>query len=115
MSPPYPPHLQTIHFPTAKAEAAKTVCDRIAGLLDDHLTARATLVSTVREEWSGAHRDEFDDAWSVQEHRLIGMKQSLQTLSGDLEDAIDGVADENSSRAAGRTQWLQDNPGPWPV
>ena len=40
----YPAHMQAISFPTAAAQAAKTVCDRIAALLNEHLLARPGLV-----------------------------------------------------------------------
>jgi hypothetical protein len=100
----YPAHMQAITFPTAQAQAAIEVCDRIAALLNDHLLARAPLVSAAQDGWEGAFRTEFDDAWSTQQARIDGLKQDLQRLSGKLSTAISSAATINAQRAEMRRE-----------
>lgn len=57
----YPASMQAIAFPSAAAEEARSVCSRIASLLEADLAARATLVSEAQTDWEGRYRDEFDE------------------------------------------------------
>jgi hypothetical protein len=101
----YPDHMRAVYFPTAKAQAARAVCDRIAALLNDHLLARAEMVAGARDGWEGTFRTEFDDTWSVQETRLDGLKQDLQRLSGTIGTAISNADTINAQRAALRQDY----------
>ena len=97
---PYPAHLRPVRFPSATAEAARATCDRIAGLLDEHLLARPDLVNGARDGWEGAYRQEFDQAWSVQETRLAGLKDDLRTLAGYDVSLTGTVITELPARAS---------------
>lgn len=102
----YPADMQPVPFPTASAEAALTVCDRIASLLQDHLDARPDLVAAARDGWEGAYRDEFDETWSVQSERLSGLKDDLRRLAGRIDDAIGNADTINEQRAELRRDHL---------
>jgi hypothetical protein len=112
MTPPdysfYPEHMRPVSFPTADAEAAIEVCDRIAGLLNDHLLARPEFVGAARDGWEGACRDQFDETWRLQEVRLGGLKEDLQRLSGNIATAMENVRATNSVRTAQRVEYLAD-------
>jgi hypothetical protein len=96
--------MRAVDFPTAEAHAAIEVCDRIAAQLNDHLLARAPLVTAAQDGWEGAFRAEFDDTWSPQQARLDGLKQDLQRLSGTLSTAISSAATINAQRAEMRRE-----------
>jgi uncharacterized protein YukE len=108
----YPAHMQEISFPTGTANEAKTVLNRVANLLDTSLQARPAMVSGAQDGWEGAYRQEFDDTWRIQETRLVGLKEDLQTLAGQIQTAIDNVAAENQSRATQREQYLEEQTEP---
>jgi hypothetical protein len=108
----YPAHMQDVYFPNAQASAAKTVCERIATLLGDHLGARPAMVSNAHDGWEGAYRDEFDETWSIQETRLVGLKEDLQTLAGRLGTAMENVETINSQRATEREQYAAEQSEP---
>ena len=110
----YPEHMRAVYFPTATAQAAIAVCDRIAALLNDHLLARADLVAGARDGWEGAFRTEFDETWSVQETRLDGLKQDLQRLSGKLATAITTADGINAQRATVRQEYRESLATPQP-
>jgi hypothetical protein len=101
----YPADMQAISFPTAAAEAAKTVCDRVAALLNEHLLARPGLVEAARDGWEGSFRIEFDETWRLQEVRLAGLKEDLQRLSGDITTALTNVSTMNAQRASQREEY----------
>jgi uncharacterized protein YukE len=100
--------MRPIQFPHADAATARATCDRIAGLLDDHLGARAGLVSTARDGWEGTYREEFDHTWSIQEARLSGLKEDLRRLAGQIATAAENADAANQRRAALRAQYLAD-------
>jgi uncharacterized protein YukE len=104
----FPAHMRPIDFPYAAAATARETCDRIAGLLDDHLGARAGLVATARDGWEGTYREEFDHTWSIQEARLSGLKEDLRRLAGQLAAAADNATAANQRRAGMRAQYLDD-------
>lgn len=101
----YPDHMRAVTFPTAAAEAAKVVCDRIAALLNEHMLARTDLVAGARDGWEGAHRTEFDETWRLQQVRLDDLKQDLQRLSGNITTAMANVASVNTQRATLREDY----------
>lgn len=104
----YPAHMQPISFPTGAATKAKSACERIASLLDDHLSARPNMVSECQDGWEGAYRDEFDDTWRIQEHRLVGLKDDLRTLAGKIQTAMDDAETLNNQRATMREEYRED-------
>ncbi|MGH9234360.1 MAG: hypothetical protein ACRD0R_13610 [Acidimicrobiales bacterium] len=108
----YPAHMQAISFPTAAAQAAKTVCDRIAALLNEHLLARPGLVDGARDGWEGGFRAEFDETWRLQEVRLGALKEDLQRLSGDISTALTNVSTINAQRAAQREEYRAQHQTP---
>jgi hypothetical protein len=108
----YPAHMRAIAFPTAAAQAAKTVCDRIAALLNEHLLARPGLVQGARDGWEGSFRAEFDEAWQLQEVRLGGLKEDLQRLSGDIATALTNVSTINAQRATQREEYRAQHQTP---
>jgi uncharacterized protein YukE len=104
----YPAHMRPIDFPEAEATAAQETCNRIADLLGDHLGARADLVSSARDGWEGAYREEFDDTWSTQSTRLSNLKEDLRQLAGKIATAAENVVSANARRATMRRQYLED-------
>jgi hypothetical protein len=108
----YPAHMQAISFPTDAAQAAKTVCDRIAALLNQHLLARPGLVEGARDGWEGGFRAEFDETWRLQELRLGALKEDLQRLSGDISTALTDVSTINAQRAAQREEYRAQHQTP---
>jgi hypothetical protein len=108
----YPADMQPISFPTAAATEAKTVCERIASMLDRHLQARPGMVGSARDGWEGAYRTEFDETWSIQETRLIGLKDDLRTLAGRIGTAMSNASTLNTQRATARQQYREDHQTP---
>jgi hypothetical protein len=106
-----PAQLQTVPFPSTEAQAAKTVCGRIAALLDNDLRARPGLVATAQDGWEGVFREEFDETWSSQSIRLSGLKEDLLRLVGAIDDAVANVAIINLQRANARDEHVAQ-PGP---
>jgi hypothetical protein len=108
----YPAHMQPISFPNGTAEGAKTVLDRIVRMLDGDLQARPGIVSGAQDGWEGAYRNEFDETWRIQETRLVGLKEDLQTLSGQISTPMGNVQAENERRATQREQYLEEQTEP---
>lgn len=108
----YPAHMQPVPFPTAEARAARTVCNRIASLLEDHLEARPAMVTSAQDSWEGAHRTEFDETWSPQSNRLSGLKEDLRRLAGRIDDAIASAATINEQRSTMRANYRADQNAP---
>ncbi|MFP3901294.1 MAG: hypothetical protein ACLFXM_10590 [Acidimicrobiia bacterium] len=108
----YPPNMRHISFPTGAATEAKAACDDIARMLDRHLQARPTMATSVRDGWEGAYREEFDEAWRIQEIRLVRLKEDLQTLASRIETAMENVTAENDRRAGLREQYREEH---WPA
>lgn len=104
----YPAHMQEISFPTAEANEAKTVLNRVINMLDADLGERPNMVSDARDGWEGAYRDEFDETWSVQQTRLVGLKEDLQTLKGQIVTAMGNVATENERREGLREDYREE-------
>jgi len=104
----YPARLRPVPFSTGRAEAAVAACDRVAALLEADLGARPGLVAAARDGWEGAYRTEFDETWRTQEARLIGLKDDLRRLSGQIAGAQANAAALNAQRAAGRADYLAD-------
>lgn len=106
----YPDQMRAVSFPTATAEAARTACDRVAALLNDHLLARADLVAGAQDGWEGAFRVEFDETWRLQEVRLTGLKEDLLRLSGAITTAVTNVETINAHRASMREAYRAEHP-----
>jgi uncharacterized protein YukE len=104
----YPAHMRPIDFPTAEAAAAEETCDRIAGMLEDHLGARAGLVASAQDGWEGTYREEFDDTWATQSVRISGLKEDLRRLASQIATAAENVQAANSRRASLRVQYIED-------
>jgi hypothetical protein len=104
----YPADMQHISFPTGAATEAKTVCNRIASMLDGHLQNRPGMVSDARDGWEGAYREEFDETWRTQETRLVGLKEDLQTLASRIETAMGNVGTENERREGLREEYREE-------
>jgi uncharacterized protein YukE len=105
----YPANMQPISFPTGPATEAKTVCERIAGMLDRHLQARPGMVGGAQDGWEGAYRTEFDETWRTQETRLNSLREDLRTLAGRIQTAMSNASTLNTQRANARTQYDQDH------
>ncbi len=108
----YPADMQPIPFPTAQATEAKTVCERIASLLDGHLRARPGMVSSAEDGWEGAYRDDFAETWRTQEVRLTGLREDLRTLAGRIQTAMSNASTLNTQRANARVQYDADQRTP---
>ncbi|HKE73709.1 MAG TPA: hypothetical protein VKB57_08860 [Acidimicrobiales bacterium] len=104
----YPERMRPVPFPTASAQAAIAVCDRIAALLESDLGARPGLVAGARDGWEGAYRVEFDETWRIQEVRLAGLKEDLRRLSGQITTAVNNAAAINGQRATARANYLAE-------
>lgn len=100
----YPPHMRAVPFPTAAAEAAVTVCDRIASRLESDLGTRAALVRDATVDWEGRYRTEFDGTSRTQTYRLDAEKTSLRRFVSQLRAAIDEAAALNAARAEMRAE-----------
>jgi hypothetical protein len=104
----YPERMRPVPFPTGRAQAAIAASDRIAALLESDLGARPALVAEARDGWEGAYRVEFDETWRTQEARLIGLKEDLRRLSGQMATAMANAEAINSQRASDRANHLAE-------
>lgn len=94
----FPTELQDVTFPYGTACWAIATCRRIAGMLDDDLTERVGMVGSL-DEWTGGFREEFDEEWGSLETSLGLLKEGLQQLAGDIEEAWNDADAVNTSRA----------------
>jgi hypothetical protein len=98
--------MRPVQFPAAAAGEAQEVCERVAALLDGHLTARPGMVEGARDGWEGTYRDEFDDTWTVQETRLVGLREDLVRLGARLAAAAEAAVTIDGQRATARSEYL---------
>jgi hypothetical protein len=108
----YPAEMRYVPFPTERANAAKAACERIAGLLNEHLLARPGMVAGARDGWRGRYRDDFDETWSTYEANLIGIKDALYVLAGNIGTATTNAATINEQRAERRSEYNATHPVP---
>jgi uncharacterized protein YukE len=106
----YPSELRHVPFPTDRAAAAKEACERVAGLLNEHLLARPGMVSALRATWQGRYRDDFDETWATYEDDLTGIKDALYLLAGTIGTASGNAAFINGQRAAARAEYNRTHP-----
>lgn len=100
----YPSHMQPLAYPAGTMQAALDKVNEVAGVLSGDLWARPDLVTVARDGWEGVFRDDFDSEWGAQETALGDLKTALQTLAGQIGDAMDRAEDINTARAAQREE-----------
>lgn len=106
--PNWTPDWSDVEFDHAAAQAAVDACRAAARSAEAAATTTGAARTPAVEDWSGAHRDDFDIEEPVVLDELRDLPRELRALATAIEEGAAEATAEQAHREAERDRWRRE-------
>ncbi|HYF63725.1 MAG TPA: hypothetical protein VD886_12975 [Herpetosiphonaceae bacterium] len=106
--PDWSPNWTDVRWDHAAANAAVTALNQAAGAIESGNTERITQARAAVEQWSGPHRDTFDDYLKKVLKEGGDLAAAYRKAATDIANASRNATEEQNKRVRDRERWYDE-------